>query len=565
MTELPAAFGKYTLTEHLATGGMATLLLATLRGPLGFEKQVVIKQIHPSLSGQPAFVDMFAAEARTLVALNHGNIVPIYELGMVDDTYFIAMEYVDGPTLHRLVEAMTAAGVRLPAPQAAWIAAEILAGLDHAHRRGVGIIHRDLSPRNVMLSRDGEVKLVDFGIAVALGHAGESGDRDPTGSFPYMSPEQTRGEPLTAASDLFSVGVLLWEMLTGARLFVADDAAGTLAAVQGLPVRAPSELAGPSAAPYDEIVLRALDRRVDQRWQTAAELRAALARIIYAEPAPPSARDLVPLIARHTPPHRVRARSTTEAPPRAPTEPGAPTLPDGPTTKVAPRGKHPRAKTFATNVALEQALQQPAPPTTATPEPSARPPNVNDHAPARSRRRRQLLAAVVAAGLVVGGGIWLATRDAPVRRERAVVAPTPDARALIVVDARGAAASAADATPAADAAVVMTDARRTRVDASPRTDARPAAPVVDAREAPAAAARLRVGAIPWGNVTVDGVARGRTPRDLELPAGAHTIDVEYPIGTPPQRETFKVTLQPGENRSVVADFSTAPAPPSAAP
>src|SRR5687768_54379 len=169
MTELPTTFGKYYLTEKLATGGMAEIYLGKLIGPGGFEKPLVIKQIHPALSDQRHFVDLFVAEAKTLVTLAHGNIVPVYELGVVDDTYFIAMEYIDGPTLYRLTEAVFATGAAIAPPIAAWIAAEIVKGLDYAHRKGAGVIHRDLSPRNVMLSRDGEVKLVDFGIAVGLG------------------------------------------------------------------------------------------------------------------------------------------------------------------------------------------------------------------------------------------------------------------------------------------------------------------------------------------------------------------------------------------------------------
>src|SRR5688500_17766478 len=190
MDELPATFGKYYLAEKLATGGMAEIYLGKSLGPGGFEKQLVIKQIHPRLSGQRQFVDMFVAEAKMLVTLAHGNIVPVYELGVVDDIYFIAMEYIDGPTLYRFTEAAARRGFHLPSRLRAWIAAATPEGRDSAHRRGDGVIHRDLSPRNVMLSRAGEVKLVDFGIAVALGASGDKDGSAPTGSFPYMSPEQ---------------------------------------------------------------------------------------------------------------------------------------------------------------------------------------------------------------------------------------------------------------------------------------------------------------------------------------------------------------------------------------
>lgn len=282
--ELPATFGKYFLTEKLATGGMAEIYLAKLIGPNGFEKQLVIKQIHPRLSGQRQFVDLFVAEAKILVTLAHGNIVPVYELGVVDDTYFIAMEYIDGPTLYRLTEALARRDAVMPPAVAAWITARVLDGLDYAHRKGEGVIHRDLSPRNVMLSRDGEVKLVDFGIAVGQGEVaeGEATAAAPTGSFPYMSPEQVRREALTSQTDLFSVGVLAWEMLVGQRLFARSEAEATLAAVEGAEIARPSALRPDVPAKLDEVVMRALERDMTARWSSAADMLAALQKYLYA-------------------------------------------------------------------------------------------------------------------------------------------------------------------------------------------------------------------------------------------------------------------------------------------
>ncbi|MCA9678910.1 MAG: serine/threonine protein kinase, partial [Myxococcales bacterium] len=301
MTELPATFGKYFLTEKLATGGMAEIYLGKLLGPGGFEKQLVIKQIHPRLAAESHFVDLFVAEAKTLVSLTHGNIVPVYELGIVDDTYFIAMEYIDGPTLYRFVEAVWAAGEQVAPATAAYLAARMLEGLDYAHRKGDGLIHRDLSPRNVMLSRDGEVKLVDFGIAVGFGAGDDpSADGAPTGSFPYMSPEQVERQRLTTASDLFSAGVLLWEMLAGQRLFARDDPDATLDAVLHAPIPAPSSLRPEVPARLDEVVARALERDPTRRWHSASEFLAALNRYLYAGDVRevPSARTVAALVAR---------------------------------------------------------------------------------------------------------------------------------------------------------------------------------------------------------------------------------------------------------------------------
>ena len=382
--ELPATFGKYFLTEKLATGGMAELYLAKIVGPGGFEKQLVIKQIHPKLSGQRHFVDLFVAEAKTLVTLAHGNIVPVYELGVIDDTYFIAMEYIDGPTLYRLTEALRRRGARMEPAVAAWITARILEGLDYAHRKGDGVIHRDLSPRNVMLSRDGEVKLVDFGIAVTLGAGAgdEAGESAPTGSFPYMSPEQVRKEPLTVQTDLFSVGVLLWEMLVGHRLFARSDPDATLHAVVESDIATPSTENPEVPAKLDEVVMRALERDMTSRWTSARDMLAALQRYLYSLDEMPGPLDVAGLVARYCPPE-TRRFPTHHDPvadselPFDPTRPRAPSVAPsdtgpprpGPLTAVIPReraarGKRPtraRTETFATHVALEEMLERATP------------------------------------------------------------------------------------------------------------------------------------------------------------------------------------------------------------
>jgi hypothetical protein len=390
--DLPTTFGKYFLTEKLAIGGMAEIYLAKIVGPGGFEKPVVIKQIHPSLSGQRHFVDLFVAEAKTLVTLAHGNIVPVYELGVIDDTYFIAMEYIDGPTLYRFTEALARRGDRLPPAAAAWIAARILEGLDYAHRKGEGVIHRDLSPRNVMLSRDGEVKLVDFGIAVPLG-AADDGDAQsaPTGSFPYMSPEQVRREPLSGQTDLFSVGVLFWEMLAGKRLFARPDPDATLAAVTGADIPPPSSVAPGVPARLDEIALRALQRDQAARWASAGEMLHELQRYLYSLDETPGPRDAAALVAKYCPPETRRLPTHADAPVAGEGDGGAAAgaiagpytarierdaPPSGPRTTPIDRGaaaeeapapvlagtqRRPRTETFATHVELRHMLERATP------------------------------------------------------------------------------------------------------------------------------------------------------------------------------------------------------------
>jgi eukaryotic-like serine/threonine-protein kinase len=302
MAELPGPFGKYFLCEKLASGGMAEIYLAKLLGPGGFEKLLVIKQISPELGRERSFVDLFVAEAKTLVSLSHGNIVPVYELGVVDDTYFIAMEYVDGPTLSELLRKLDKRGQVLDPPMAAYVAGELLKGLDYAHRKADGVIHRDLSPRNVLVSRDGEVKLVDFGLAIAAGSAMRGRQGRPAGSFPYMSPEQVRQEALDARSDLFSAGVLLWEMLTGHYLFARDDEDATLAAVLESDIPAPSAVRAGVPAELDRICLLLLARDRDARWGSAGEVVAALTRFAYSLEPPVTPGALAALVARTCPP-----------------------------------------------------------------------------------------------------------------------------------------------------------------------------------------------------------------------------------------------------------------------
>ena len=362
MPELPTTFGKYYLTEKLATGGMAEIYLAKLIGPGGFEKFVVIKQILPKLSGQRHFVDLFVAEAKTLVTLAHGNIVPVYELGVVEDTYFIAMDYIDGPTLYRLTETMSRRDAKMEPAVAAWITARILEGLDYAHRKGEGVIHRDLSPRNVMLSRDGEVKLVDFGIAVTLGDESENESHQsaPTGSFPYMSPEQVRKESLTPQTDLFTTGVLAWEMLTGERLFARSDADATLAAVQRGTIAKPSARRAGIPAKLDEIVMRALEREQAARWPNAGEMLAALNKYLYSLDETPGPRDVAALVAQFCPPETRRLPTHVEAE-LGNDAPSGPARIAGPSTAVIPRdaaaaGRPKRHQTFATHVELRGLL-----------------------------------------------------------------------------------------------------------------------------------------------------------------------------------------------------------------
>lgn len=204
-----AQLGPYLIDETLAEGGMARVFRARLRGPGGFEKTLVLKQIRPELARDPRFVEMFVREANTLVQMSHPHIVPVYELGAVDGSYYLSMEYIDGATVARLLED----GPLGPA-LVAQIGVQLCDALDYAHGR-FGILHRDITPRNLIVDDAGHVRLLDFGIAAAL----DVGGAERFGSPGYMSPEQIRGEALKPASDLFSLGAVLFEALTGKPAF----------------------------------------------------------------------------------------------------------------------------------------------------------------------------------------------------------------------------------------------------------------------------------------------------------------------------------------------------------
>lgn len=209
-------FGKYLLDAMIAEGGMARVYRARLRGALGFEKPLVVKQVRPELARDPRFVAMFVEEAKTLVRLSHPHIVPVYELGVVDGIYFLAMELVDGATLASLMREGP-----LPPTLVARLGEQIAEALHHAHDR-FGLVHRDVTPRNVLVDVEGHARLVDFGIATpAEGLAGEV-----FGSPGYMSPEQLRGESLDARSDLFALGAVLFQALAGHAAFLPDDLRG---------------------------------------------------------------------------------------------------------------------------------------------------------------------------------------------------------------------------------------------------------------------------------------------------------------------------------------------------
>ena len=245
---LPQPFGKYLLVRKLAVGGMAEIFLAKSRGAEGFQRDVVIKRILPSYSEDEAFVTMFIDEARIAARLHHPNIVQIYDFDKCDDSFYIAMEFVDGRDLRKVLDQGVKTGRRMTPVRAAHVLADIASGLKHAHQaRGddgepLNIVHRDVSPHNILLGYSGEAKILDFGIAKAAARSTKTRAGTVKGKCSYMSPEQARGKPLDGRSDMFALCAIGWEMLTGRKLFEGETDFEILNRVLTDPVLPPSSL-----------------------------------------------------------------------------------------------------------------------------------------------------------------------------------------------------------------------------------------------------------------------------------------------------------------------------------
>jgi len=280
-------FGPYRLVRQIAVGGMAEIHLAKTKGIAGFEKYVALKMIHPNFAEDEQFIQMLVDEAKIAVQLNHGNIAQTFDLGRVGDTYYITMEYVDGADLYKILRRGSEVDFELPLDVCAFVAKEIASALDHAHRkrdhtgRNLGIVHRDVSPQNVLISYSGEIKLVDFGIAKATMKARQTAVGVIKGKYYYMSPEQAWGEPLDARSDIFSAGIVLYEMLTGQMLYLEEDLHRLLDMVRKANIAPPSTLRKGIPPQLERIVMHALEKDKRNRYQTAADFATDLERFLH--------------------------------------------------------------------------------------------------------------------------------------------------------------------------------------------------------------------------------------------------------------------------------------------
>lgn len=290
-------YGPYQLLKRLATGGMAQIFLARHELLERFDALLVIKRILPHLAENDEFVRMFLAEARIAARLHHPNVVQILNVGAQDDSYFIAMEYIHGEDVRRVWRRASEHGRQFPVELACYLIMEACAGLDYAHRktdngRPLNIVHRDVSPQNLVIAFDGAVKVLDFGIAKAADQISETRSGVLKGKYAYMAPEQALAQKVDRRSDLFALGVVFFELLTQRRLFKRVNEMQTLAAVCECEVPVPSAVNGRVPAELDAIVLRALAKDVDDRYQWASELRADLAGWLASNGLAPAQEDL---------------------------------------------------------------------------------------------------------------------------------------------------------------------------------------------------------------------------------------------------------------------------------
>ena len=290
--DAPIKFGRYELLRLLARGGMGEVYLARMQGASGWQKQLVIKRMLPHLAEDPAFARRFLEEARISTSLSHGNLVPVFDVGEHDGALFLAMDHVDGWDLRAIHRAELARGARLPDQLALFIVAEICRGLAYVHNRRdeqgrrLGLVHRDVSPSNILISRDGEAKLVDFGIAIAPDQAVRTATGELRGKLAYMSPEQARGERLDHRSDIYSLGVVLYELLTGERPVSTGSDMEVLARVQRGEHRPITDLRDDLPTGLAQLVERAIATSPDDRFEEVDELLLGLMRLLFSETGP---------------------------------------------------------------------------------------------------------------------------------------------------------------------------------------------------------------------------------------------------------------------------------------
>jgi serine/threonine protein kinase len=540
----PQVFGKYVLERELARGGMARVVLATLRGAGGFEKRMVVKQIRDELASDDDFVRRFVEEAKTAVSLAHPNIVPVYELGVEMGTYFLAMEFVEGVSLAELLrsEPVGADGSRrgLSPEEGAYVGVEVCRALDYAHRR-MNVVHRDVTPRNVMVDEEGQIKVIDFGIAAPVATA-PSG-HGVFGSPGHMPPEQMAGGELTPAADVFAVAVLLVELWSGKAPFRRRTPEEIEAAMKAPPPRASD--ADIRLLPLDDVVASALSLDPKARPQQADDLGRALRRFLSGVDLGDVARQLGDRVRRaraHPPPAPSRGGVVLQRPASRPTA-----------TQVGTKTFAARDEVRALEPAVLEAEGSTRKLVSVAPAATSAAPSGARRAPSRApgRVRRLVWLGPAGAGILaiaaffVGRGAASTPGAGP-----SGDAPSAPARTVAVVLSGAPSLVAAGSAAAPPGSAV-----------SPSASA-PSAPVPsiaadpnDAAEA-GAAERAQLALLGDGaSARVDGTPRGACPLRLTVDAGPHVVTFTFPATGEARSE--RVVLRGGERATLRADFTGA--------
>jgi serine/threonine-protein kinase len=529
----PQIFGKFVLEREIAAGGMARVYLATLRGAGGFEKKLVVKQIRPELASDEAFVGRFVEEAKTAVELGHPNIVPVYELGVEQGVYYIAMEYCEGATL---AEILAETGPLDP-EEGAYVGVEVCRALDYAHRRA-GIVHRDVTPRNVLIDGEGAVRLIDFGIA-APGARGEDGPvsaREVFGSPGHMPPEQLAGRRLSPATDVFAVAAALVEAWTARAPFRrATPADSERALAQPLPALTEHDA---RLAPLDELVASALALDAAKRPSRAEDLARPLRDFLKGADLGDLARRLG---ARAS---RARERARVSKPPGEASDAQTASQPTGQTRTFAARNEL-MDWTQPVDDAARPDVQNGAPETRRLDaEERSRLESKAPSAAAVARHNQRAasgwrLVAAALAGMVVAALVSVRLMDRPAPEQRAAPSTEPSRP---VIPAPAILPAVAPALPAAKPAEAPEPARTA------------ATAAVRARQPAPELGTLSLTANPAARVRIAGISY-HTPASVQLRAGRHLVVFESPqLG---ESASTEVTVHAGASQRLHADFTGA--------
>ena len=518
-------FGQYILLDKVGSGGMAELFKAKKVGIEGFERVLAIKRILPHLSSDEEFIDMFIAEAKLVALLSHKNITQVYDFGKIGQNYFIAMEYIRGKDLRGLLKRCNEKNIKFPITLAVFIAKEVASGLSYAHRqkdsmeKSLNIIHRDVSPQNILISYDGDVKVVDFGIAKA-GSQSRTTTGVLKGKLSYMSPEQAWGKTIDHRSDIFAIGIVLYEMLTGERLFKGDSEINTLEKVRAAQIDPlPSSINAGLPAELEAKLLKALAREVTERYQNASDLEADLGNILFellrADPALSLKQFMHSLF-----------KAEIEAEHKSESEEKTISVPLEQETAVADL-KSANAEKSKTPV-------------------KTRPPELKSfrvQEPAKKNVYRYVISASLAAVVLVIAGFIFWDKNPPPQLTtpspvQPVAAPQPGAE-----EQKTATQMPAAAPPLAGNEIELgtpspqTDKQQGKIQKTPEEEND---------------GGLTINAMPWANVFVDGKPYGTTPKTIEdIKVGTHKVRLENPNF--PAWET-RVNISKGQTAKVSYKF-----------